>query len=243
MDWALMSDSLPRFLDGAALSLKLSVLSLILGGALAVPLALARVSRQRLFWLPAYGYIFFFRGTPLLVQLYLIYYGSGQFEFIQHSLLWPVLREPFQCALIAFTLNTAAYQAEILRGGIEAVLAGEIEAARAVGMSRALIMRRIVLPQAFRLALPAYGNEIILVVKSTSLASTITLLDLTGVARSIVAESFAVYEAFLEAGLIYLALTFIVTRLVHAGEHRLMRHLRPQAIAAARPQPAGLAGF
>ena len=232
MDWHLMFDSLPRFLAGAWLSLKLIGLSLVIGAALSLPVAFARVSRRRLLWMPAYAYIFCFRGTPLLVQLYLIYYGSGQFPWIHDSWLWPLLRQPFGCAIIAFALNTAAYQAEILRGGIMAVPVGEVEAARALGMGSWLIMRRIVLPQALRLTLPAYGNEIILVVKSSSLASTITLLDITGVARSIVAESFAVYEAFLDAGAVYLILTFVITRLVGAAERRLMRHMRREDQAA-----------
>jgi His/Glu/Gln/Arg/opine family amino acid ABC transporter permease subunit len=232
MDWQLMADSVPRFLAGAELSLWLSLLALVFGGVLAVPLALARVGRFRPLNYAAYGFIFFFRGTPLLVQLYLIYYGTGQFEVIRDSFLWPVLRQPFSCAVIAFALNTAAYQAEILRGGIAAVPVGEIEAARAIGMSGWLLLRRIILPQAVRLALPAYGNEIILVVKSSSLASTITLLDITGVARTIVSESFAVYEAFLEAGMIYLFMNFAVTRAVALVEHRLMRHLRPAASIA-----------
>jgi His/Glu/Gln/Arg/opine family amino acid ABC transporter permease subunit len=237
MDWELMWQSLPRFLAGAELSLELSGLALLFGGVMAVPLALARTGRSRLLNGGAYSFIFFFRGTPLLVQLYLIYYGAGQFALIRESFLWPFLRQPFDCAALAFALNTAAYQAEILRGGIAAVPAGEIEAARAIGMSGWLLLRRIILPQAFRMALPAYGNEIILVVKSSSLASTITLLDITGVARTIVSESFAVYEAFLEAGLIYLLLNFAVTRVVAGAEHRLMRHVRP--IAAA---PIGMAG-
>ena len=233
MDWHLMLFSLPRFLAGAWLSLKLIGLSLVIGAVLSLPIALARVSPRRPLWMPAFAYIFCLRGTPLLVQIYLIYYGTGQFTWIHSSPLWPLLRQPFSCAVIAFALNTAAYQAEILRGGIMAVPAGEIEAARALGMGRWLILRKIVLPQAFRLTLPAYGNEIILVVKSSSLASTITLLDVTGVARSIVAESFAVYEAFLDAGAVYLILTFFITRAVAIAEGRLMRHLRPEDRAAA----------
>ncbi|WP_308422445.1 ABC transporter permease [Aliidongia dinghuensis] len=228
-----MLGSLPRFLAGAWLSLELIALSLVAGAVLSVPIAFARVSPRRALWMPAFGYIFCLRGTPLLVQLYLIYYGAGQFAWVHASPLWPILRQPFSCAVIAFALNTAAYQAEILRGGIMAVPTGEVEAARALGMSHWLILRKIVLPQALRLTLPAYGNEIILVVKSSSLASTITLLDITGVARSIVAESFAVYEAFLDAGAVYLILTFCITRAVALAEGRLMRHLRPEDQAAA----------
>ena len=135
MDFELMVTSIPRLLEGAVVTLQLVSLSLVLGIVLAVPLALCRVSRRRLLWMPVYGYIFYFRGTPLLVQIFLIYYGLGQFEAVRESFLWPVLREAYWCAIIAFTMNTAAYTAEILRGGILAVPAGEVEAARATGMS------------------------------------------------------------------------------------------------------------
>jgi polar amino acid transport system permease protein len=227
VDFELMVTSIPRLLEGAVLTLQLVSLSLILGVMLALPLALCRVSRHRLLWMPVYGYIFYFRGTPLLVQIFLIYYGLGQFEAVRESFLWPLLREAYWCAIIAFTMNTAAYTAEILRGGIIAVPAGEVEAARAMGMSRWLLYRRIILPRAIRMALPAYGNEVILMLKASALASTITLLDLTGVARVIVARSFAPYELFLAAGAIYLLMTFAITRAVREAEYRLSPHLRP----------------
>tara|TARA_B100000315_G_scaffold251016_1_gene284960 strand:+ start:1783 stop:2460 length:678 start_codon:yes stop_codon:yes gene_type:complete len=225
-----MVTSIPRLLEGAVVTLQLVSLSLILGMILALPLALCRVSRQPLLWMPVYGYIFYFRGTPLLVQIFLTYYGLGQFEAVRESFLWPVLREAYWCAIIAFTMNTAAYTAEILRGGILAVPAGEIEAARAVGMSRWLLYRRIILPRAIRMALPAYSNEVILMLKASALASTITLLDLTGVARIIVARSFAPYELFLTAGVIYLLMTFAVTRAFKQAEYRLSPHLRPPPV-------------
>ncbi|MAG98463.1 MAG: ABC transporter permease [Alphaproteobacteria bacterium] len=230
MDFDLMVTSIPRLLEGAVVTLQLVSLSLILGMILALPLALCRVSRQPLLWMPVYGYIFYFRGTPLLVQIFLTYYGLGQFEAVRESFLWPVLREAYWCAIIAFTMNTAAYTAEILRGGILAVPAGEIEAARAVGMSRWLLYRRIILPRAIRMALPAYSNEVILMLKASALASTITLLDLTGVARIIVARSFAPYELFLTAGVIYLLMTFVVTRAFKQAEYRLSPHLRPPPV-------------
>jgi polar amino acid transport system permease protein len=175
--------------------------------------------------LPAYAYIFFFRGTPLLVQIFLIYYGLGQFESVRTGVLWPIVREPFWCAIIAFALNTGAYTAEILRGAIQAVPVGEVEAARAFGMSTALMYRRIVLPRALRIAFPAYGNEIILMLKGSALASTITLLDLTGMARTIIARTYMPVEIFLAAGAIYLAITFVFTRLFALAERRLNRHL------------------
>ena len=237
MEFALIVDSLPRFLSGAALTMELVGQALIYGMAIALPLALMRVSRNPLLWMPAYGYIFFFRGTPLIIQIFLIYYGSGQFRpFFEDIGLWPVLREAYLCALIAFTLNTAGYTAEIIRGGIQGVPFGEVEAARACGMSRALLYRRIILPRAFRLALQSYGNEVILLLQSSVLASTITLLDLMGVARTLNARFFA-WEMFLVAGVIYLAMVFVVTRVFKGIEFRLSPHLReaPDVVGNARP--------
>src|SRR4029077_5552098 len=168
----LMWESVPDLLGGLLVTLELTVLSLILGMVLALPLAAMRPARAPVFGVPPYGYITFFRGTPLLVQIFLIYYGTGQFDWIRETPLWPLLRQAYWCAILAFSLNTAAYTAEILRGAIQAVPKGEVEAGLALGMSRWLVFRLISLPRAFRLALPAYGNEIILVIKSSSLAST-----------------------------------------------------------------------
>jgi len=239
LNFELMGESLPDLLGGLVVSLELTVLSLIFGMVLALPLAALRTARNPLLWMPAYGYITFFRGTPLLVQIFLIYYGTGQFEWIKATPLWPLLREAYWCAILAFSLNTAAYTAEILRGAIQAVPRGEIEGALALGMSRWLVFRLISLPRAFRLALPAYGNEIILVIKSSSLASTITLLDITGVARTLVAHTYAPYEIFLVAGALYLVLVLATTRLLAAVERRL----RVDTAAAPAPkdlaQPAG----
>jgi polar amino acid transport system permease protein len=212
MDLALMLRSLPALLEGAWVTIQLVALALLAGFAVALPVALMRVSRRRWLRAPAFAYVFCFRGTPLLVQIYLAYYGLGQFEAIRQSALWPVLREPYWCAILAFALNTAAYTAEIL-----------------LGMSRTLLFRRIVFPKAFRLALPAYGNEIILMVKASALASTITLLDLTGVARTIIARTFAPVELFLAAGALYLLINFALTRVIGRVEHRLSPHLRPSA--------------
>jgi His/Glu/Gln/Arg/opine family amino acid ABC transporter permease subunit len=221
LNFELMGESLPDLLGGLVVSLELTVLSLIFGMVLALPLAVLRTARNPLLWMPAYGYITFFRGTPLLVQIFLIYYGTGQFEWIKATPLWPVLREAYWCAIVAFSMNTAAYTAEILRGAIQAVPRAEIEGALALGMSRWLVFRLISLPRAFRLALPAYGNEIILVIKSSSLASTITLLDITGVARTLVAHTYAPYEIFLVAGALYLVLVLATTRVLAAIERWL----------------------
>ena len=235
----LMWESLPDLLGGLVLTLELTVLSLIFGMVLALPLAALRTARSPVLWMPVYGYITFFRGTPLLVQIFLIYYGTGQFDWIRETLLWPLLREAYWCAILAFSLNTAAYTAEILRGAIQAVPRGEIEAALALGMSRWLVFRLISLPRAFRLALPAYGNEIILVIKSSSLASTITLLDITGAARTLVAHTYAPYEVFLVAGALYLVLVLATTRLLAAVERWLKVDTEATPMPKDLPQPIG----
>ena len=214
-----------QLLGGTALTVQLVAVSVVLGFFIALPMAMMRVSADSRLRYTAYGFIFFFRGTPLLVQMFFIYYGLAQLEIVRASFLWPVFKEAYWCALIAFTLNTGAYSAEILRGAIQAVPAGEIEAARAIGMSRALAYRRVILPRAFRIALPAYGNEIILMVKGSALASTITLLDLTGMARTIIARTYMPVEIFLAAGLIYMVLTFAFIQAWTHIEKRANRYL------------------
>ncbi|MDZ7828370.1 MAG: ABC transporter permease [Halofilum sp. (in: g-proteobacteria)] len=210
MNWDVMIESAPELAEGALLTIELIIFSGVLGLALAIPIALGRVANS--WWVRAvpYAYIFFFRGTPLLVQIFLVYYGLSQFEFIRESFAWPILREAYWCAIIAFTLNTAAYTAEILRGAIQAVPSGEVEAAKVVGMGRWLRLRRIVLPRAFRIALPAYSNEVILMLKGSALASTITLLDLTGMARTIIAQTYMPIELFVAAAIFYLLITAVI---------------------------------
>lgn len=201
---------LPMLWQGLLVTLQLVVLSGISGFLLSLPIALARFSRHRLRRVPAKIYIFFFRGTPLLVQLFLIYYGISQLKFIQNSWLWAVLESPFWCGYIALTLNTAAYLAQILYGGITSIPEGEIRAARALGMSRLLRFKRIIVPRAFRLALPNYSNEIILLIKGSALTSTITLMDLTGATRTVIAETYMAVEFYVIAGLMYVALCSVV---------------------------------
>jgi len=209
-----MTDSFLRLLGGVPLTLQLAFSSIALGLALALVLvALMRQPIAPLGWI-AHSYVFVFRGTPLLVQVFLIYYGLGQFRpFFQDYGLWWLFRDPYHCALLALTLNTAAYTAEIVRGGLQSVPAGAIEAARAFGMSGVTLYRRVIAPLGFRQALPAYGSEIILMIKATSLASTITLMEVTGVAHKLISESFRAVEVFLCAGAIYLAINFSVTAL------------------------------
>jgi His/Glu/Gln/Arg/opine family amino acid ABC transporter permease subunit len=227
MDFALIWTSLPRLLTGGLLTIKITAITIVTGLVVAIPVALMRASRNPFLWAPAYGYIFFIRGTPLLAQMVLIYYGSGEFrDFFESIGLWVFLKEPFFAAILTLTINTSAYTAELFRGAIQAVPKGDIEAARALGMSRLLQYRRIILPQAFRLALPAYGNEVILLFQSTSLISIITLLDLTGVARIIAAQTFAVYDIYFTAGAIYLIITYGILWIFNKVESRLMRHLK-----------------
>lgn len=223
--------SLPSLLEATVVTIQLLILSLIFGMALAIPVALARLSRNPLLWMPAYAYVFAFRGSPLLIQIFLIYYGLGQFDWLKETFLWAILRKAYWCAIIAFTLNTAAYTAEILRGAIQGVPHGEIEAGRSVGMSRFMLFRRIVAPRALRLMLPAYSNEVILMLQATSLASIVTVVDLMGHASNIVRRSFAFYEIYITAGLIYLVLTYLIAWIFKKVEFRLSGHLRDRPSA------------
>jgi len=231
MDWPFLSDTLSELLTAVPLTLELGVISLLFGTAFALLLALMRLSQRPLLSGTAQFYIFLIRGTPLLVQMFLIYYGLSQYAAIRHSFVWPLLRQPYWCAVLALSLNTAAYVAEVVRGGLLTVPHGQIEAARACGMSSLLMFRRIIMPQAIRQALPAYGNEIILLVKATSLASVITLMEITGVAARVIAESYRTVEVFIIAGAIYLVINFLLTKLVTITEYKLTPHLRQPAQA------------
>jgi His/Glu/Gln/Arg/opine family amino acid ABC transporter permease subunit len=221
LDTALILDSLPKLLEGLHLTLLLTVAVLAVGIVLALPLALAHRSPRRWLRWPAEGYILLFRGTPALVQVFLIYYGAGQFEAVRDSALWPILREPVWCFIIALGLNSTAYVGQLLSGALGSLAKGVLEAAEALGLSRWQVLRTIRLPLVLRLALPAYGNETILTLKATSLACTITLLELTGMARNLVASTFAPYEIFVAAGAIYLAITLLLTRGFALMERRL----------------------
>jgi arginine/ornithine transport system permease protein len=218
-----IAENLPMYWDGLGVTLKLLALSLACGLALALPLALVRTVSgglaSRLVW--AYTYVF--RGTPMLVQLFLIYYGLAQFDAVRDSWAWPWMSSATFCAWLTFTLNTAAYTTEIIAGSIRALPAGEIEAAKALGMGRGLMLRRIVLPAALRRALPAYGNEAIFMLHGTSLASVVTLLDITGAARAVNARYYLPFEAFITAALFYLVLTMGLVGLFRWAEHRWLK--------------------
>jgi polar amino acid transport system permease protein len=222
--WDLVAENQVAFQRGIRLTIQLLLLSAAIALLLAVPLALMRVSRGRGLRRFAYLYMYLFRGTPVLTQLFLIYYGLSQFEAVRQSVLWPILRDPWPCALIALSLNMAAYVAEVLRGGIEGVPAGEKEAGLAAGLTSFQLYRLVILPRAFRIALPALSNEMVVQMKSTALVSTITLLDLTGVARRIEARTYST-DALFVAGIIYVILTYAIGRGFRLAEWRLNRHL------------------
>lgn len=225
MDWPFLLDTTLQLLSGVPLALQLAALSLTAGLALAVMAHAAMVSGVAPLRWTAVAYIDLFRGTPLLVQIFFIYYGLGQIPAVRASALWPILREPYWCAVLALALNTSAYSAEIIRGALAAVPPGEVEAARAFGMSGLLLRRRIVWPIALRHGLPIYGSEAILMVKATSLTSIITLTEITGIAHKLIASTYRVVEIFVAAGAIYLAMTFFLTLSIGLAERRLSTHL------------------
>ncbi|GAL18445.1 MULTISPECIES: ABC transporter permease [Vibrio] len=223
MDFSLIIDSLPIYFDGLWTTMWLVATALIIGLCVAIPLAVARNSTNYLFSLPSWGFIYFFRGTPLLVQLYLIYYGMDQFFPVKDT-LW---ENAWFCALVAFVLNTSAYTAEIIRGAINGLPKGEVEAAKAFGMSTWKTYRRIILPSALRRALPAYSNEVIFMLHGSAVAGIVTIMDLTGAARLVNSRYYAPFESFLAAGLFYMALTFIILWCFKKAEKRFLAYLRP----------------
>jgi octopine/nopaline transport system permease protein len=214
MDFDLMITSLPKLLSAAVITLKLLSASLIIGLFIGFLFAVLRLSKNPFINKFAYGYSYLFRGTPLLVQIFIIYYGLGQIEWLRSTFLWVILKEPYWCAIIAFALNTGAYTSEILRSAFQTIKPGIIEAGKSLGISNKIILYKIQIPVAIRQSLPAYGNEIILMMKGTSLASTVTLMDITGVAKHIVSTTYKPLEVFLLAGGIYLFMTFIIHNLI-----------------------------
>ena len=214
MDLELMINSLPKLLSAALITLKLLSVSLIIGLFIGLIFAILRLNKNTFINKFAYGYSYVFRGTPLLVQIFIIYFGLGQIEYLRSTILWIILKEPYWCAIIAFALNTGAYTSEILRSAFQTIKPGIIEAGKSLGISNKVIFYKIQIPIAIRQSLPAYGNEIILMMKGTSLASTVTIMDLTGVAKYIISTTFKPIEVFIVAGGIYLFMTFIIHNLI-----------------------------
>ncbi len=214
MDFELMINSFPKLLNATLITLKLLSVSLILGLFIGLGFAILRMNNNNLINKFAYGYSYIFRGTPLLVQIFIIYFGLGQIEYLRTTFLWAVLKEPYWCAIIAFSLNTGAYTSEILRSAFQTIKPGYLEAGRSLGIPSKIIFTKIQIPIAIKQSLPAYGNEIILMLKGTSLASTVTLMDLTGVAKYIISTTFKPVEVFIVAGGIYLFMTFIIHNVI-----------------------------
>ncbi|MCE7567943.1 ABC transporter permease [Aliivibrio fischeri] len=223
MDFSIIIESFPVYLEGLWTTVWLVAVSLVIGLCIAVPTAIARNSNNPVLWLPAWAYIYFFRGTPLLIQLYLIYYGMDQFFSVKDT-LW---EHASFCALVAFSLNTGAYTAEIVRGSINGLPQGEVEAAKAYGMNQFQTYKRIILPSALRRALPAYSNEVIFMLHGSAIAGIVTLLDLTGAARLVNSRYYAPFESYIAAGMFYMCLTFIIIFIFKQLETRMLRFMRP----------------
>tara|TARA_B100000579_G_scaffold94749_1_gene74906 strand:+ start:213 stop:884 length:672 start_codon:yes stop_codon:yes gene_type:complete len=220
MDFELMINSFPKLLNATIITLKLLSLSLFFGLFIGLFFAILRMNKNPIINKFAYSYSYVFRGTPLLVQIFIIYYGLGQIEYFRSTVLWVVFKEPYWCAIIAFALNTGAYTSEILRSAFQTIKPGFIEAGKSLGISSRIIFYKIQIPIAIKQSLPAYGNEIILMLKGTSLASTVTLMDLTGVAKYIISTTFKPIEVFIVAGSIYLFMTYLVHNFIKYFEKR-----------------------
>ena len=214
MDIDLMISSFPKLINATFVTLKLLSASLLIGIFLGLFFAILRINKNVFVNQFAYGYSYIFRGTPLLVQIFIIYFGLGNIEWLRTTFLWSILKEPYWCAIIAFALNTGAYTSEILRSAFQTIKPGVIEAGKSLGISNSMIFYKIQIPIAIRQSLPAYGNEIILMLKGTSLASTVTLMDITGVAQKIISTTFRPLEVFIIAGSIYLFMTFLIHNLI-----------------------------
>ncbi|WP_431104400.1 ABC transporter permease [Roseateles noduli] len=221
-------ENLPRYFEGALITFELLSISLLIGLTLAIPLGVLRTLPIKWLSRTVWGYTYVFRGTPMLVQLFLIYYGLGQFEWMQQSALWPLFSSAWFCACLTFVLNTAAYTTEIVAGSIRSLPHGEVEAAKALGMSRWVMLRRIVVPHALRRALPAYSNEVIFMLHGTALASLVTIMDVTGVARDVNATYYIPFEAFITAAIFYFTMTLVLVGLFHQAEKRWLKPLMPR---------------
>lgn len=227
IDWSIIIQSWPAFLVGLKVTLVLLAMSCASGFVLSIPLAVARVSSKRAVWMPVFLFTYVLRGTPLLVQMFMVYHGLAQFEAVRESFVWPALKSPWFCAWLVFTLNTTAYTTEIFSGALKATSNGELEAARSLGLSEMAIYRRILLPSALRRALPQYGNEVVMMMHATAIASTVTLVEITRVARDVYYNHLMVTESFGVAAMIYFVLTFAIAGVFKLIERRALCHIPP----------------
>ena len=230
MDFEVIFSNMPLYLEGLVVTIELLIISIIAGLLLAIPIGIAAASKSYWINIIPKSYIYFFRGTPLIVQMFLIYNGLAQFEAMRESFLWVFFKQAYWCALFAFSLNTAGYTAEIIRGAILQTPAGEVEAAKASGMNKLTLYRRILLPSAFRRGLPAYSNEVIFMLHGTALAGVITIVDLFGAAKIVNSRYFVPFESFITAGFFYLCLTFMIVFLFKQAEKKWHAHLKPREI-------------
>jgi len=215
-----------KYVEGFGVTVQIVSLSLLIGAALSVPIAFARSSKWKVFAAPAYGYVYFFRGTPLLAQTFLIYYGAGTFRpFLSDVGLWWFFRDAFNCAVFAFALNTSAYQAEILRGAVQNIAKGQWEGAEALGLRRPVTFFKVILPQALMVALRPYGNEIILMIKGSAIASIVTIYDVMGETRRAYSRTYD-FQAYIWAAVLYLMIVETLRRIWDKLEARLTRHLK-----------------
>lgn len=227
IDWAVIAENAPAFLKGLQVTMILLVIACLSGFVLSIPLAVARVSSRPWLSKPVFLYTYIMRGTPLLVQMFMVYHGLAQFEVVRESIFWVALKSPWFCAWLVFTLNTTAYTTEIFAGALRATASGELEAARGFGMTDGAIYRRILLPSALRRALPQYGNEVVMMMHATAIASTVTLVEITRVARDVYYNHLSAVESFGVAAAIYFVLTFSLAGIFKLAERRFLRHLRP----------------
>ena len=228
MDWGFIGTTFVRLLSALPLTLGVWALSVILGAVIAGGVTWMRASGSKPLEFLARAYVAVFRGTPLLIQLFIVYYGLASLPAVRASVFWPFLREAFNCAVLSLALCTAAYQAEIFRGALLAVQHGQVEAARACGMSRLTLFRRIVFPIALRHALPAYSTEMISMVKATALVSLITLWDVLSVALKIRNDTLVTYLPLILAGAIYFTVNYAIGAAFLGLERHLSPHLRPR---------------
>jgi len=227
IDFVLMLSHWDIFLQGMLNTVALVLIGLAFGAVFALPMAIARWQVTPVAAPLVGAFVYVFRGTPMLVQAYVIYYGLAQFEVVRDSIFWVVLREPWWCCAIAFAINSAAYQVEIYRGGLDAVPRGEIEATIAIGMTRTMALHRIILPSALRRCLPMIANESLFLLHGSAIASMLTVIDVLGAGRKLNAQYYLAYEGFLAATVIYMVLVWIITRVLAWVERRTLKHLQP----------------